>query len=159
MADAEAPPAASPALLARTGVRQFVKFCIIGFTSMILDVGISYGLTYGIHWNWKWARILSFGVAVTNGFIWNSLWTFRGLGSGGKHQQYAKFVAVNIVGLLLNLAIMKAVFLVVTGRLINQGNPDPFHWKIAMALAVVCVSLWNFFANKHYTFRPSPEAD
>lgn len=140
-------------LLQRQGVQQFAKFCIIGFSSMLIDVLIAKKLTYGLHFHWVLAQAISFSLAVTNGFIWNSLWTFRGLGSGKRHEQYLKFVAVNIVGLLLNVLIMKIVFFTFTGQVINQGNPDEAHWNIAKGLAVVIVALWNFFANKHWTFK------
>lgn len=145
--------AAPTPLLQREGVRQFVKFCLIGFTSMFIDVSIGRFLTYHVGLHWILAQTISFSIAVTNGFVWNSLWTFRGLGSGTKHQQYLKFVAVNVVGLVLNVAIMKGIFLLFTGRLIGQGNPDPTHWYVAKGAAVVCVSLWNFIANKYWTFK------
>ena len=144
--------AAVGGLMQRQGVRQFVKFCLIGLTSMVIDVGIARYLTYKLNWNWIVAQTISFSFAVTNGFIWNSLWTFRGMGSGRRHEHYMKFVGLNIVGLLLNIGIMKFIFLLFTGRLIHQGNPDSMHWNIAKGVAIVCVSLWNFFANKKWTF-------
>lgn len=139
-------------LLQRRGVRQFVKFCIIGFSSMIIDVGLAKYLTYTLHQHWILAQVTSFSLAVTNGFLWNSMWTFRGMGSGKRHEMYMKFVLVNVVGLIMNLAIMKGCFLIVTGKLIGQGNPDPLHWNIAKAIAIVVVASWNFFANKKWTF-------
>ncbi len=142
-------------LMQRQGVRQFVKFCIIGFSSMIIDVGLAQYLTFTVGWHWIPAQVLSFSIAVTNGFIWNSLWTFRDLGSGKRHEMYLKFVAVNIIGLLLNVFIMKFTFFVVTGRLISQGNPDKFHWLIGKGIAIVVVSVWNFLANKYWTFKPT----
>jgi len=140
-------------LLGRRVFRQFAKFCVVGVTSMALDVGIAYYLTYYVHLHWVTAQVISFTIAVTNGFFWNSRWTFRGQNSDARHKQYVKFVLVNIIGLCLNVAVMKLFFLVLTGRLIGQGTPDPTHWKIAKAIAVVLVSLWNFTANKLYTFR------
>lgn len=142
--------------LQRPGVRQFVKFCIIGFSSMLLDVGISGVLTFKLHWIWWVAKTLSFSIAVTNGYLWNSLWTFRGMGSGKRHEQYVKFVAVNIVGYFSNILLMKLVFFAFTGQLIQHKNPDFLHWCIATGIAVVCVSLWNFLANKKWTFAGSP---
>jgi putative flippase GtrA len=140
-------------LLRAEGFQQFVKFCVIGFTSMVIDVTIAKKLTYGVGLNWILAQSISFALAVTNGFIWNSLWTFRGLGVGKRHERYAKFVAVNVIGLLLNVAIMKCVFFLFTGNIINQGNPDEAHWNIAKGIAIVIVAIWNFTANKHWTFK------
>jgi putative flippase GtrA len=144
-------------LIHKPAVRQFVKFCIIGFTSMIIDVAIAKFLTYRMSWHWILAQTVSFSFAVTNGFIWNSLWTFRGLGSGARHEQYLKFVLVNIAGLCLNVAIMKTIFFFFTGRIIGQGNPDEMHWNIAKGAAILVVAMWNFFANKHWTFKPVEE--
>ncbi len=158
MLDAEATPGPISSLLRRPGIRQFIKFCIIGFTSMVIDVGIAYVLTYRFHWHATGARVVSFSFAVTNGYIWNSMWTFRGLGSGARHEQYAKFVGVNVIGLGLNLAIMNAISLAMTGQLMAE-HPPKLVWSIAMGVAVVCVSLFNFFANKHYTFKPAPDAE
>ncbi len=143
---------AAVGLFQREGLRQFIKFCVIGLSGLIIDAGISGVLTYKLHWVWFVAKTVSFLIAVTNGYIWNSLWTFRGQGGGRSHAQYARFVAVSIVGYLLNLAIMKTVFLAFTGQLIHHGEPDFMHWCLATGIAAVIVSGWNFLANRKWTF-------
>ena len=143
-------------VLERPGVRQFIKFIIIGFSSAIIDVAVAKFLMKKFDMHWIPAGTLSFVLAVTNGFYWNSKWTFRGMGAGRKHELYVKFVAVNIVGLLLNIGIMKAVFILETGQLIQHVNPSPMQWNIAKALAIVLVAMWNFTANKFWTFRHKP---
>ena len=135
---------------------QFIKFCVIGLTSTVIDIFISKRLTYDVHLHWVLAKVISTSLAVTNGFIWNSLWTFKGQGSDAKHKLYMKFVAVNVVGLCLNITIMKLVMVAFTGKLIHQGTPDKFHWAVATGVAILCVSIWNFTANKRWTFGNSP---
>ena len=132
------------------GWKQFVKFCAIGATSAILDVGISRLLIdrFGMHW--LLAGTLSFAVAVTNGYLWNSLWTFRGLGAVRRHTQYLKFAAVSTVGLGLTNLIMAAAILLLTGHL--SSNPPQAVWAAAKGTAVVLVAIWNFLANKRWTF-------
>lgn len=137
----------------RQGVRQFIKFCIVGFSSMFIDVSIAYYLIYFLHLNPTLSKTLSFLFAVTNGFIWNSRWTFRGMGSGRRHELYIKFLLVNCVGLVLNITIFKSVLFIFTGRFIGQGIPNKPHFALATGAAVVCVSLWNFLANKKWTFN------
>jgi putative flippase GtrA len=139
-------------VLQRAGARQFIKFCIVGATSFTIDVGISWILTFQVHLWWVLARTISFSLAVTNGFFWNQRRTFRAKGQRRQQDQYAMFFAVNIVGLLLNLAIMKGVFFAVTGRWQGQ-HPTKGVWLIAVILATLVVTFWNFFANKHWTFR------
>lgn len=137
--------------LRRPAVAQFVKFCIIGLTSTVIDVGILNLLTQKFGMFWIAAGTISFLFAVTNGYIWNSLWTFRGMGSGKRHEQYIKFVAVNIVGFVLNIAIMKLMLMALSGGG-HSGAPSPLHLNIAKGIAVVVVSTWNFVANRKWTF-------
>ncbi len=145
-------------IAAHPTVRQFVKFCIIGFSSMIIDVGIWKVMMNRYGWHWVSAQTLSFAVAVTNGFIWNSYWTFRGLGSGKRHELYARFVGLNVIGYLLNIAIMKAILVALTGQVIHDGKHENTHLNIAKAFAILCVAFWNFFSNKKWTFTaPKPE--
>lgn len=132
---------------------QFVKFIIIGATSATVDIVVN-KLLLAQNLHWIPSAIIAFILAVTNGFIWNSLWTFRGLGNGSRKTMYVKFVLVNIVGLIIQLSTMKLVFIVLTGKLIYPGNPPDWMWNYAKALAIIVGAFWNFSANKFWTFRP-----
>jgi putative flippase GtrA len=147
---------AEPGLIHKPAIRQFVKFCIIGATSFAIDVSISYFLTFHFLMWWVLAKTISFSLAVTNGFFWNQRWTFRAVGHRKHHEQYAMFFGVNIVGWLLNLTIMKSVFFVSTGTWKGQHPTKPV-WIAATLLATAIVVFWNFFANKHWTFKPPEE--
>lgn len=138
-------------------IRQFAKFCLIGASSAVIDVGLLNVFTHLLHWHWILAQVVSFSLAVTNGFTWNSLWTFRGVNTDPSKTRYAKFYATNVAGLLLNLFVMKAVMFAMSGQLINPSNPDPLQLNVAKAVAIVVVSVWNFAASKYWTFRQSPE--
>lgn len=149
---------AFPAQLAqRPAVRQFVKFCLIGASSTIIDIVISSILIYRLNFNATLAKSISFLFGVTNGFFWNSRWTFQGMGSGKRHEMYVKFVMVNIVGFCLNILLFKSVLWAFTGRFFGQGKPDRLHFLIATLVATGCVACWNFLANKLWTFKsPAP---
>ena len=144
-------------LIQRPGVQQFIKFCIIGFSSAIIDVSISYALTYQFGVNPTLAKVLSFLLAVTNGFIWNSRWTFKGMGSGRRHELYVKFLLVNCIGLFLNVLIFNVVLFLLTGQFLVQGKPERLHFVLATVVAIGCVSTWNFMANKKWTFKHSSQ--
>lgn len=137
-------------------IRQFAKFCLVGASSAVIDVGLLNVLTHILNWHWILAQVVSFSLAVTNGFAWNSLWTFRGMNTDSRRTRYAKFYATNVAGLLLNLFVMKAVMFAMTGQLVNPSRPDPLQLNIAKAVAIVVVSVWNFTASKYWTFRQSP---
>lgn len=143
-------------MMQRPSLRQFVKFIIIGFSSALIDIGISGVLIYRFHFDLNVAKTISFVVAVTNGFIWNSLWTFRGMGSGRRHEQYVKFFLVNIVGYVLNLTITNLSIFAMTGHFLTKEKPAVAIWLTATCAAIICVSVWNFTANKLWTFRHTP---
>lgn len=138
----------------RPTIRQFVKFCTIGASSATIDVGLLNVFTHVLGWHWILSQVLSFSLAVTNGFIWNSLWTFRGIKGAPTRTRYARFYITNVIGLILNLTVMKLVMVLLTGELIMARNPSPFVLNVAKAVAIVVVSVWNFAASKYWTFRP-----
>jgi putative flippase GtrA len=131
---------------------QFIKFCIIGFSSTIVDMGLMNLFIRLFGLPWMIAKTISFLFSATNGFIWNSLWTFRGMGSSKRHHQYVKFVAINVVGLVLSICIMKIVITLI-GSVTHSSHQQTMHVNIAFLVAVVFVSIWNFLANKKWTFN------
>ena len=128
-------------LAQRAAVRQFVKFCIVGFSSLLIDFVISYTLTFHFHLNTTLAKTISFLFSVTNGFYWNSKWTFRGMGSGARHKMYVQFIGVNVVGLILNIFLFKFVLFLFVGRFIGQGTPQKRDFIVAYGCAAVCTAL------------------
>jgi putative flippase GtrA len=132
------------------GLKQFVKFCLIGASSTLLDVGISRLLIDRAGMHWLQANTISFVVAVSNGYLWNSMWTFRGMVAERRHTQYLKFVLVNLVGYGLNTLIMTSMFQLLMGH-VSSNPPKPI-WYAAKATAVILVAMWNFLANKRWTF-------
>ncbi len=140
-------------IMQKQSVQQFVKFCIVGASSAVIDVGVFTLLHLHYEWYWVYARFISVLLSVINGFIWNSIWTFRGLGADKYHLMFMKFLGINIVGLALNLGIMKLVFLLTEHP--STTHPDKLHTYAALAIAIVLVSIWNFAANKFWTFRAS----
>jgi putative flippase GtrA len=163
-------PSAVSSLAARQGARQFVKFCIVGASSTIIDFGLLNLLKFKLGLPLALAASLSFLVAVFNGFYWNRKWTFRA-GAGDMKRQYPKFLATNIIGWLLNLTIMTLALiaasqlgythvdrtpaqiagLILTGEGKNEFRPLAVN--LAKAIATVCVTAWNFSAAKFWTFK------
>ncbi|MDF2439304.1 MAG: hypothetical protein JWN98_288 [Abditibacteriota bacterium] len=164
----------SPGLLQHAGFRQFIKFCIVGASSTLISLSIFSALIYGLQLSDvlydalatrpQWQRIaaeyrlhvqvaalIAFLFSVTNGFFWNSRWTFRQNDPARRKSQYAKFVLVNAIGLVLNQIILFVVNRALTaGRAANEKGWEPL---IAFAIATSIVVFWNFTANKLWTFK------
>lgn len=127
--------------LKRRILRQFIKFGIVGITSTIIDWGIYLLLTRFLDTFYLMAKILSFAVAVLNSYIWNRRWTFRSQ-DPKRLNQFIKFLIISIIGLVVNTFIM---YLAV----------DKFRLSdiYGLFLATAIVMIWNFLANKFYTFK------
>ncbi len=156
-------------------VRQFLKFCTVGAFNTALDWGLALFLTYRtpiprLLGGWLAqtlgvfgfalrpetlavfvTKVISSGTATCNSFIWNRRWTFRIRGKQERMSQFARFVTVNIIGMLLNSTITT---LIVRPFLPPPPHkPHPLLFMGAQAFATLMVLFWNFFANKYWTFR------
>ncbi len=145
-------------LLQRNGLRELVKFCLVGASSMVIDKGSLWLLLNDLLPRAPWwiSATISFGLAVTNGFVWNRRWTFRARGHARSAQrQYGMFFASNLVGLLLNLGLTKLILVLFEGRLPDLGGDTPHASDVFVASvsAVPIVVIWNFAASKYWTFR------
>ena len=144
---------------------QFVKFISIGLSSTLIDLAIFSLFYYKLHFPFfkphtplLIAKTISFVCAVSNGFYWNSKWTFKGLGSGKLHELYLKFVSVNIVGLLINMAIIAITSFIIVHRFPSETYQlPPAVFLICFTVATGGTFFWNFTANKLWTFKkPEP---
>lgn len=161
-------------LLQRPGVRQLIKFCIVGASSFVIDVGLLNLLLYRFGWPLMLAKTCSFLLAVANGFYWNRRWTFKA-GAGDAKAQYPKFLLTNVIGLMLNLSIMTFAILLATrlgwihadrtaGEIIEmilrgEGRKSfsPITVNSATVVATIFVTAWNFTAARLWTFRPEAQ--
>jgi putative flippase GtrA len=145
-------------LLQRRGVRQLVKFCLVGATSTFIDKRtLWFLLNDGLpRAPWWISATISFCLAVTNGFIWNSRWTFRSRNAATRstRAQYGMFFTTNVIGLLLNLGLTNLILVLFADRLpYIGGNAHASDVLVASLSAVPIVVLWNFAASKYWTFR------
>lgn len=133
-----------PLLERSIAARQFVKFAIVGASNTLCDYALYIVLTrgwLGFQLHFVSAQFLAFLGAMLNSYILNKRWTFRHSDSR-HHIHLTKFFLVNVMTLLLN----EALLLLLVGRL---GVYD----LLAKGIAIIPVTLWNFAANKYWTFR------
>ena len=163
------------AFLARPGARQFLKFCIVGASSFVIDFGLLNLLHYKAGLSVALAASLSFLTAVCNGFYWNRKWTFKER-AGDLEKQFPLFVGTNIVGWMLNLLIMTLVLMgagalgwmhtqrsswqIVRMIALKEGGSEinPLALNAAKMVATIIVLAWNFTAARLWTFRANPAA-
>jgi putative flippase GtrA len=120
---------------------KFIKFCVVGFSGMILDFGLTWLLKERLRINKYVANSTGFIFAATSNYILNRLWTFQ---SENKQvtNEYLSFMLISLAGLALNNFV---IFLLHDKLKLN--------FYIAKVGAVGVVTLWNFGMNYFFTFR------
>ena len=86
------------------------------------------------------AAVVSFCVAVTNNYLWNRVWTFRGE-RGHFAYQGLRFLVVSMLALGANLVCLRVLVALGLGKIVAQ------------AIAIVLVTPLNFVGNKLWSFR------
>jgi putative flippase GtrA len=119
---------------------QLLKFSVVGFSGYVVNLAVYISLLNGADLHYLPAAVCSFVVAVTNNYLWNRLWTFRSA-RGHAYYQGMRFLAVSVVALGLNLAILRILVALGAGKIVAQ------------AIAIVLVTPFSFSVNKLWSFR------
>ncbi len=119
---------------------QLLKFGIVGGSGYLINLAVFAALSGSLGVHHAIAAIGAFCVAVTSNFIWNRYWTF-GPGDGSAGFQAARFFAVSVAALGLNLVVLEAL---VSGGTVGELT--------AQAIAVAVAMPFNFLGNKLWTF-------
>ena len=134
------------------GFVQFIKFGLVGVANTAVDWIVFFGITHYIATDKSFeptAKAIAFVVAVINSYIWNTIWTFNkeykkstGKDTGKKTATFVKFFVVSTVGWGINYFAFKY-----TRFNLNQGQ------IVALIVASGSAIIWNFFANKFWTYK------
>jgi dolichol-phosphate mannosyltransferase len=119
---------------------QLLKFGVVGASGYLVNLGVFALLAGNLGVHHIAAAIGAFCVAVTSNFLWNRYWTF-GPGDGPAGFQAARFFAVSLASLGLNLIVLEA--------LVSSGSMGEL---TAQAIAVAVAMPFNFLGNKLWTF-------
>ena len=143
---------------------RFLKFSFVGVTGTIVDFGIMNLMRLVFNLPLVWAQGISFSCAVINNFIWNRYWTYPESQKEAVTKQLIQFSIISVVGLLirtplvpwldnvlLNLLNVNNIILPIENFVVSQN--------VALAISVGIVTLWNYFANRYWTFNNIPSGD
>lgn len=121
-------------------VQKFIKFCVVGFSGMLIDFGATWLLKEKVKVNKYIANSTGFILAATSNYIWNRFWTFH---SENSHiaTEYFSFIIISLVGLAIN----NLIIYILSDRL-------KFNFYLAKLFAIGVVTIWNFIMNYLITF-------
>ncbi|OYQ65773.1 sulfonate ABC transporter permease [Pseudanabaena sp. SR411] len=133
----------------RVPVKRFLKFGLVGFSGVFVDMAIFYLLSDAstLGWGITRSKVIAAEVAVLNNFLWNDLWTFRDLAEqqSGRRKLIKRFVKFNLiclVGIGLNLIILNLLY--------NYFGVNKY---VANLIAIAIVTIWNFWFNLKLSWR------
>jgi putative flippase GtrA len=119
---------------------QLLKFGLVGGSGYLINLAVFAVLSGNLGVHHAVAAVGAFAVAVTNNFLWNRYWTF-GPGDGPAGFQAARFFAVSLASLGINLVVLEV--------LVASGTCGEL---TAQAIAVAVAMPFNFLGNKLWTF-------
>lgn len=124
-------------------VAQFLKFGTVGTLGFVADTAVVYALRgmLGLYA----AGMVSYLLVATLNWALNRVWTFRGQGSGPAHRQWARFLAANLLGLVLNRGTYAALVTIVP---LCARQP-----VFAVAAGSLAGMLVNFTLSRRMVFR------
>jgi dolichol-phosphate mannosyltransferase len=119
---------------------QLAKFALVGGSGYLINLGVFALLADEVGIAHQVAAVAAFCVAVLSNFFWNRRWTFRP-DSGAAGFQAARFFAVSVASLGLNLGVLELLW--------RGGSVGSL---TAQAIAVAVATPFNFLGNKLWTF-------
>lgn len=119
---------------------KFIKFCIVGFTGIFVDFGVTYFFKEIVKIQKYVANAIGFTTAATTNYFFNRLWTFHSH-NPNIASEFSRFFVIALIGLGINSLIIY----ILNGK---------FKWNFYLAklVATIIVTLWNFLINAYFTF-------
>jgi putative flippase GtrA len=151
-------------------VERFIKFAVVGSLGFIIDVGTVIILQNTIlppenDQTVTLVNSIAFILAVCSNFVWNRVWTYPDSRRYSLQRQLTQFAIVSVIGLVirnlwisgayeyigqLSTTILQGPFSDYAPELIDQNKLGT---TIALVFGVLIVMIWNFVANRLWTYN------
>jgi len=131
---------------APTGLGRFVRYCLIGMSGVVVNMGVLWALkSFGLLGTLR-AGAVAVECAIVNNFLWNEIWTFRdrSLVRPRLTDRLWRFGHFNIIcglGAVWHLGILWALAIQLQ-----------WHYLAANLLAIGLVTCWNYGFNTTWTW-------
>lgn len=130
-------------------IGRYMQFCVVGGSGVVVDMVVLWLLASPttLAWDLSLSKVIAAEAAMVNNFLWNDAWTFRTVSrsrdaAGSRLRRFLKFNLICTAGIGLSVLLLN---LQVRG----------LHWNVFLAnfLAIVLVSVWNFFLSSRLGWR------
>jgi dolichol-phosphate mannosyltransferase len=133
---------------------RLFRFCLVGGSGVVVDMGILYLLSdpHMLGWGLTRSKVLAAETAIVNNFLWNDVWTFGDLArsSPGAKSKFRRFLGYNAIctaGVALNVVLLNLLF--------NFAHMNRY---VANAVSIVAVTFWNYGLNRKLNWAPGKTA-
>ncbi len=153
-------------LLRKFPIGRFLRFGVVGFSGLFVDLVVFYLLRELVGLPLYLSTALSIEMAIINNFFWNDAWTFADLaqqqkGWKARFKRFYKFNLVCLLGAFLQIGIMAMILLipavnhlpVLLSQSISADWTDNANEYLAKIVAIILVTLWNFWINLKLSWR------
>lgn len=155
-------------------LERFLKFAVVGVTGAIVDFGTLITLQSTIlppksDLNVAIATTIAFVLAVLSNFIWTRMWVYPDSRSRSMRRQLALFFFISFIGWFARTIWITTTYYEIGHWLMPAALPivqmfspgyvpsviaeERLGSVVAQLIAMVVVMLWNFFANRHWTYN------
>jgi len=138
---------------------RFLRFAVVGIVGAVVDFSAFNLLVNIVHLPAVWASVFSFAAAVISNFLWNRFWTYPDSRSKQVSRQIVQFALVSVIGLSIRTPLFAWLEKVLI-RYLAGIVPENFivsnvflGHNIALAVAILVVMMWNFYANRFWTYN------
>lgn len=140
---------------------RFLKFAFVGATGAVVDFGILNLLRLVFGLSLLWAQGISFTAAVLNNFLWNRFWTYPDSRSKKTSFQLIQFFIINIIGIVIRTPLISWLDRLIHNLLDGLSWDLPLEnyvisYNLALTISIGIVMLWNYFANRYWTYNDVP---
>lgn len=138
--------------------KRFLRFAVVGVIGALVDFGVANFLVHYLNFSLVLGGTISFICAIISNFSFNRVWTYPDSRSKPVARQMIEFSAVSLAGLLIRVPILALV----EPLALKALKYLPTDWaflpievlaaNFTLAVAVIIVMFWNFFANRYWTY-------
>ena len=140
---------------------RFLKFATVGAIGTVVDFGVYNILNLVFGLAPVFSQAISFALAVINNFWWNRHWTYPESRGKAVHHQMAQFGLINVVGLLIRTPTIAGLENPIEDLAVRLGvgaeAANVVGHNLALAIAIGIVMMWNYFANRYWTYNDIDE--
>ena len=139
---------------------RFLRFAFVGIVGAVVDFGISNLLIKLFNTRLVVAGTISFIAAILSNFMWNRYWTYPDSRAKPVARQLVQFALISVMGLGIRIPILYFIEPVMESQAVRFGlqilpvlDARTLADNFTLAIAVIIVMFWNFFANRYWTYN------